>query len=244
MKPVALITGGARRVGSVVAYELASRGYQVAVHANTSIAEARAFVAALAAAGHEGLAVQADVRESAAIKRMVEEVVRHFGRIDALVNCAAIWKPKPLEQVTPDDLQLHFEINTLGTFLCCQQVGLRMCQQPEGGSIVNVGDWAIERPYLNYSAYFPSKGAIPTLTRTFAVELAHRNPRVRVNAILPGPVMLPPDLPAAERQAAIDGTQSGAKLEPIRNRQQRVGRNDPCPCGSGKKYKVCHGRGH
>jgi pteridine reductase len=65
-----------------------------------------------------------------------------------------------------------------------------MVAQPEGGSIVNIGDWAIARPYLNYAAYFPSKGAIPTLTRTFAVELGTRNPRVRVNAILPGPVLL------------------------------------------------------
>jgi pteridine reductase len=81
-----------------------------------------------------------------------------------------------------------------------------MTNQPTGGAIVNIGDWATARPYLNYSAYFPSKGAIPTLTRDFAVELASRNPRVRVNAVLPGPVMLPPDLPEAERQAAIAGT--------------------------------------
>ena len=62
------------------------------------------------------------------------------------------------------------------------------------------------RPYLNYAAYFPSKGAIPTLTRCLAVELGSRNPRVRVNCILPGPVMLPPDLPEEERRQAIDAT--------------------------------------
>ena len=62
------------------------------------------------------------------------------------------------------------------------------------------------RPYLNYAAYFPSKGAIPTLTRCLAVELGTRNPAVRVNCILPGPVLLPPDLPAAEKQQAIDAT--------------------------------------
>jgi pteridine reductase len=64
----------------------------------------------------------------------------------------------------------------------------------------------VARPYLNYAAYFPSKGAIPTLTRTLAVELGTRNPNVRVNCILPGPVMLPPDLPAEERRQAIDAT--------------------------------------
>jgi pteridine reductase len=81
-----------------------------------------------------------------------------------------------------------------------------MVRQPEGGCIVTLGDWAIARPYLHYAAYFPSKGAIPTLTRTLAVELGVRNPRVRVNCILPGPVMLPPDLPEAERQQAINAT--------------------------------------
>ena len=81
-----------------------------------------------------------------------------------------------------------------------------MADQPTGGVIINIGDWAVARPYLNYAAYFPSKGAIPALTRDLAVELAARNPRVRVNAILPGPVMLPPDLPAAEREKSIAGT--------------------------------------
>jgi pteridine reductase len=85
-------------------------------------------------------------------------------------------------------------------------VGLAMVRQPDGGSIINFGDWATVRPYMNYAAYFPSKGAIPALTRSLAVELATRNPRVRVNCILPGPVMLPHDLPAAERQQAIAGT--------------------------------------
>ena len=81
-----------------------------------------------------------------------------------------------------------------------------MTAQPEGGCIVTIGDWAIERPYCDYAAYLTSKGAIPTLTRTFAQELAQRNPRVRVNAILPGPVMLPDDLPESERREAIEAT--------------------------------------
>jgi pteridine reductase len=100
----------------------------------------------------------------------------------------------------------HFETNTLGTFLCSQHAGLAMVRQPEGGCIITFGDWAEARPYLNYAAYFPSKGAIPSLTRCLAVELGTRNPRVRVNCILPGPVMLPPDLPADERRQAIHAT--------------------------------------
>lgn len=206
MKPVALITGGAKRVGNVIARDLANRGYRLVIHANTSLEAATAFVAELAASGHEAIALQANLRDPAAIEQMVRDAAHQMGRIDALINSAAIWKTKPLEATTADDVREQFEINTLGTFLCCQHVGLLMCRQPEGGTIVNIGDWAIARPYVDYPAYFPSKGAIPTLTRTFAVELARRNPAVRVNAILPGPVMLPPDLPPAERQAAIDGT--------------------------------------
>jgi pteridine reductase len=81
-----------------------------------------------------------------------------------------------------------------------------MAKQSEGGTIVTIGDWAIERPYLDHSAYFVSKGAIPTLTRTLAVELAHRNPKVRVNCIHPGPVMAPPGLSEEELQVRIDAT--------------------------------------
>jgi len=94
-------------------------------------------------------------------------------------------------------------VNTVSTFICCQHAGLRMAEQPTGGAIVNIGDWAVARPYLDYSAYFVSKGAIPTMTRMFAVELA---PHVRVNAVLPGPVLMPEELPAAVRERAIKGT--------------------------------------
>lgn len=81
-----------------------------------------------------------------------------------------------------------------------------MAKQPTGGCIVNVGDWADARPYPDYAAYFPSKAAIPGLTRTFAVELGTRNPNVRVNAVLPGPVMLPPEMTAAERAEVAAAT--------------------------------------
>jgi pteridine reductase len=108
--------------------------------------------------------------------------------------------------VTAADVRHYLEINTLATFLCSQQAGLVMVGQPEGGCIITLGDWAVARPYVNYAAYFPSKGAIPTLTRCLAVELGSRNPAVRVNCILPGPAMLPADLPEGERRVAVNGT--------------------------------------
>jgi pteridine reductase len=205
-QPVALVTGGGRRVGAVIARQLAVAGYRIVVHANRSIEEARLLAEELTALGQPSIALAADLCDELSLERMIAQAHTHFGRIDGLINSAAIWVRKPLEDVTSADVRRHFETNTLGTFLCCQRVGRLMVEQPGGGAIVNFGDWAIARPYLNYAAYFASKGCIPTLTRTFAVELASRNPRVRVNAILPGPVMLPPDLPAAEREHAIQGT--------------------------------------
>ena len=206
-KKVALVTGsGKRRVGWHVAEALAARGCALAIHYRSSAAEAAETVEAFRHRGVEAVGFAADLTDERSVRGLVEQILAHFGRLDVLVNCAAAWKSKKLEDVTAADVRLFFEINTLGTFLCCQQAGLAMVRQPEGGCIVNLGDWAVARPYVGYSAYFPSKGAIPTLTRCLAVELASRNPAVRVNCILPGPVMLPPDLPEAERKQAIGAT--------------------------------------
>ena len=204
---VALITGsGKRRVGNAVAEALAARGYSVALHYNRSAEDARESVSLMQKGGTHAEAYQADVSKEDEVDRMFKQVENDFGRLDVLVTAAAIWQSKSLEEVTADDVRRHFEINALGTFLCCRRAGLIMAKQPEGGAIVTIGDWAIERPYPNYAAYFPSKGAIPTMTRTFAVELARRNPAVRVNCILPGPVMLPEDLAEHEVKGAIAGT--------------------------------------
>jgi pteridine reductase len=204
---VALITGsGKRRVGWHVADALAARGYALAVHYRTSVAEATESVNAFRSRGVEAVGFQADLSEETAVRSLIEQTLGRFGRLDVLVNTASTWQSKRLEDVTAADVRHFFETNTLATFLCSQQAGLAMVRQPEGGCIVTLGDWAIARPYVNYAAYFPSKGAIPTLTRCLAVELGSRNPAVRVNCILPGPVMLPPDLPAAERAQALQAT--------------------------------------
>lgn len=207
-RKIALVTGsGKKRVGYHVAEALAERGFGLVIHYHRSEAEARETASQLAGAhGVPVHSVRADLTDEGQVRAMVDDVRATFGRIDVLASCAAIWHRKRLEDVTANDVRSHFETNTLGTFLACQHVGLLMAKQAEGGCIVTVGDWADARPYLDHAAYFPSKAAIPGLTRVFAVELGTRNPRVRVNAVLPGPVMLPPDLPAAEKAAAIAAT--------------------------------------
>jgi pteridine reductase len=204
---VALVTGsGKRRVGWHVAAALAGRGYSLAIHYHSSASETTEAIAYFRSRGVEAMGFQADLTDEKAVRSLVQQVLDHFGRLDVVINCAAVWKSRRLEEVTAADVRFYFETNTLGTFLCSQLAGLVMVRQEEGGCIVNLGDWADARPYLNYAAYFPSKGAVTSLTRSLAVELGTRNPRVRVNCILPGPVMLPPDLPEAERRQAIRAT--------------------------------------
>jgi pteridine reductase len=204
---VALVTGsGKHRVGWHVAQALADRGYALAIHYHSSTAEANQTVTELRSRGVDAESFPADLADAGAVHGLVQAVLQRFGRIDVLVNAAAIWRRKRLEGVTAADVREHFEINTLGTFLCSQHAGLAMVRQPEGGTIITIGDWATVRPYEGFAASFPSKGAIPAMTRSLAVELGTRNPNVRVNCILPGPVMLPPDLPAAEREQSINAT--------------------------------------
>ena len=185
---------------------MGKRGYALAIHFHRSAKDAAETVEQFTSQGFAAQAFQADLTDERQVQDLVEATCDRFGRLDVLVHCAATWQRKRLEELTASDVRQSFDANTLSTFLCLQKAGLAMVRQSEGGAIVTLGDWAIERPYLDHAGYFAAKGAIPTLTRTMAVELATRNPRVRVNCILPGPVMLPPELSAAERDESIRGT--------------------------------------
>jgi pteridine reductase len=206
-KPVALITGSGRpRIGNRIARALGERGYRVALHYNSAENQARKALQEFRDLNIDTELFQADVSNESDVDRMFDSLRGRFRRLDVLVTTASIWEPNKLEEVSADELRFNFDINTLGTFLCARRAGLMMAKQETGGVVVTIGDWAIERPYADHAAYFVSKGAIPTLTRTMAVELAARNPRVRVNCIHPGPVMAPPGLSEEELQARIDAT--------------------------------------
>jgi len=130
-------------------------------------------------------------------------VLTRWGRVDLLVNSAAIWQSQRFETTRPEDLRRHFEVNVLGSFLTAQHFGLQMVTQPTGGAIVQLGDWAVARPYIDFAAYFQSKGAIETMTLSLAIELASRNPRVRVSSVLPGPVLLAPEVSDLQAQRIV-----------------------------------------
>ncbi len=205
--PVALVTGsGAPRVGRAIALHLASLGCRLAIHANSSAAAAEETIERLRRdARPPAIFVAADLADAAAAEGLVARVIETFGRIDILVNSAAIWWPTPLEQITAAEIRRYLDINTVGSFLTARAAGLRMVEQPSGGAIVNLGDWATVRPYLDHAAYFPSKGAIEAMTRSLAVELGHRNPRVRVNCLRPGPVLLAEDVSPEDRLQLEEG---------------------------------------
>ena len=211
----ALITGsGRKRVGYEIAKHLASQGCHVAVHYHRSAKSAADNVRALRELGVEAESFQADVTQENEVEHLVDSVVERFGAIDVLVTTSSIWNSIPLEKTTASQVLRSFEVNTLGTFLCCKLVGLQMVSQASGGAIVTFGDSLVEHPYRDHSAYFIAKGSIPSLTKCLAVELGSRNPNVRVNCIEPGPVMLPDDLSAAEQQARINATLSKVADDP------------------------------
>lgn len=192
---VALVTGsGAARVGNNVARWLAAREFCVAVHYLESRESAESTSDDIIRSGGTAAAFQADVTSEADVDRLVAEVTDHFGRIDLLVCAASRWQHQPLEQVSAADIRAAFDVDVLGTFLCARRAGLVMAQQDSGGCIVNIGDASISQPRSGEAAYYLAKGCIPTMTQMLAVELAARNPAVRVNAILPGSVMAPAGL--------------------------------------------------
>ena len=124
---VALVTGsGKRRVGWYVAEALAARGYAVVIHYHTSTAEATETVESLTARGLQAVALPADLTDERSARTLIDETLERYGRLDVLVNCAAAWRSKPLEEVTAADVRHYFETNTLSTFVCAQQAGLAM----------------------------------------------------------------------------------------------------------------------
>ena len=187
--PLALVTGSVSpRVGYEISMFLHQRGFRVILHGRQQFET-------WTAPEFAEYVVWGDVADTSIPKKWLQEIVQRFGRVDCLVNCASIWDPKKLEETSVEDFEANFRVNALAPALLCQTFGLQMTKQETGGAIVNIGDWAVQRPYQDFSAYFLSKGAISTLTETMAIELAARNSRVRVSAVLPGPVLLSEDLP-------------------------------------------------
>jgi NAD(P)-dependent dehydrogenase (short-subunit alcohol dehydrogenase family) len=191
----ALVTGAAKRVGHEIALALARRGANVVVHYNTSAADARRVVKEIQAHGVRAIAVKADQSNA----RQVRDAVKKAGKIDVLVASAAVFERTPLAKLTEADWDFHIDANLKGPFL----FALEVARQMKTGKMIFFADWAAMRPYRNYLPYLVSKAGIICLTKALAKELA---PGIQVNAIAPGPVLLPADFPEAERSKVIDST--------------------------------------
>ena len=177
-----VITGGARRVGRHIATVLAQHGANIVLNYHTSAEEAQQATTELSSYGVTAIAVKADVSTRQGVESIRDTAISEFGSVDVLINTASIYAPTPLEDLTESDVDRNIDVNLKGPFLGCWLFGLHMRENGHG-KILNISDWAVDRPYVNYAPYFVAKGGIVTLTKVFAKELA---PHVTVNAIAPG----------------------------------------------------------
>jgi len=184
---VALITGAAVRVGRAIALELARRKAKVIVHYHASERAAHEVVSAIGDMGQPAVALRADLSQAQQIEALVSESLRAFGRIDILVNNAAIFYRTPFLSVREEDWDRHLDLNLKGVFLCCKAVAPVMLSQGSG-RIINIADVAGVRPWAEYIPYCVSKAGVMALTQGLAKALA---PTVLVNAVAPGTVLFP-----------------------------------------------------
>jgi pteridine reductase len=202
-----LITGG-RRVGSALALMLADRGANVALTYHTSREVIEQTAREVAARGVASLAVAADLSVADQAEAAADRVVERFGRIDALVNMASIFRRTPFPSLVPADFDAMIAANLAAPYHSAVAVARRMLDQPSNesglkGKIVNVGDWSTDRPYKDYLPYIVAKGGLTTMTLALAVELA---PDVTVTMVQPAMIDPPPTLSLADRAAVIAAT--------------------------------------
>ena len=204
--PVALITGGAKRLGAHLARCLAQDGWDVAVNYRTSAAEAEALAAEIADLGVRSWTIQADVRRREDVTRMVETLERKAGRLDLLLNNVGIYEPKPLSEVTPDDWDRAIDANLSGSFYCVH-AALPLLKV-RGGNIVTIGYAGLDALTAAPEAapYQVSKVGMLVLTKALARELAPDG--IRANMISPGQLANSVDLPE-DLEAAIPAGRAG-----------------------------------
>jgi pteridine reductase len=205
---VAIVTGGAVRLGRALALALAEQGVRVGVHYGSSAGPAETVVKEIKAMGSDAVAVQADLSQPAEARSIVERAAAHLGQVDILVNSAAIFEPGNWDDTTEANWDRHFAINVKSPFFLSQAFAAHVGRE-RAGHIVNIADWRGVRPGSDHMAYTLTKAAIIAMTKSLALALA---PNIQVNAIAPGLILPPPD----QDQAYLE---SKAKQVPA----QRVG---------------------
>lgn len=205
---VALVTGG-KRMGVTLASRLAHHGVDVALSYNRSGKEAEEAAAAVRDAGRGAAAIRADLSSSGAVHDLVDATAARFGRLDIVVNMASTYRRIPLDALTDEDWAAALDIDLSAAWRVARAAAPHM-RAAGGGRIVNFSDWtaASGRPrYTGYVAYYVAKRAVVALTEVLALELARDG--ILVNAVAPGPILPPPDLPAGEVEAVVRETPVG-----------------------------------
>ncbi|RUL61509.1 pteridine reductase [Dyella dinghuensis] len=198
-RPVALITGGAKRVGAVIARTLHAAGYDLALHCRRSMAEAEALAAELSEQRADSvLVLQAELADTRRLQQLVDATLARYGRLDALINNASAFYETPIDTASIEQWNDLFASNAQAPFFLTQAAlpALRAAH----GAIVNLVDIYAERSIANYPIYVMAKGALAAMTRTLALDLA---PDVRVNGVAPGAVMWPSDGKSYDDQQAM-----------------------------------------
>lgn len=188
---IAVVTGGAHRVGKAIASGLAEAGAHLVVHYHQSEDQAKVTVGEIKQRGVQAIAVGGDLASYDAVVNLFRAAEAEFGGVDILVNSAAIMESGNVLTLTPEAWQRTLGINLTGPFFCAQQAALLM-KARKGGVIVNIADVSAFEPWAKYPAHSVSKAGLVMLTKVLAKALA---PEVRVNAIAPGPVIKPDDWP-------------------------------------------------
>lgn len=199
----ALVTGAGRRVGRAIALALAERGANLAIHFHRSREEAAQV--AREANGRYGVDARifkADLARVAPVESLARAVLRAFGDVHVLVNSASAYEKNTFGRISSEDWDKHLDANLRAPFFLSQAIGTAMKRRGEG-KIVNIADWAGKRPYIDYMPYCISKAGLLCLNTALAKALA---PEVQVNAVLPGPVMLPEDFTPKMREAVVRAT--------------------------------------
>ena len=205
---VVIITGG-KRIGRIVAQQLAERGADLVLSYRGSKSEAEATVADVQARRRRAIAVAADVSKAADCAALVAAADTAFGRVDALVNMASVYGSKPFDELTEADFDRDLAINLKSAFLCSQSA-IPVMKRTGGGRIVNFADWLARsgRPtYLGFTSYYVAKAGVIALTEALALELASH--QILVNAIAPGPILAPPDMDPEKAAAVARATPVG-----------------------------------
>ena len=185
--PVALVTGGAVRVGRAISVALSAAGFRLGVNYSSSEAEAASLLEELRDNGAEGIAVRADVSERRQVDEMIGRVMQEFGRLDVVVNNAAVFDDRPFPEVDEELWDRTLAINLRGPFNVAHAVSKIMLEAGRG-RIINICGTAGVSPIGDYAPYCVSKAGLDMLTRCMAQALA---PSIQVNGVAPGTVLFP-----------------------------------------------------